>query len=134
MQPKLIKTEADHEEALARIEALMEQDSLAQPEQDELELLGFLVSEYEDKACPISLPSPIDAIRFRMEQQGLKQRDLIPYIGSASKVSEVLSGKRTLSLSMIRRLHGGLDIPAEVLLQEEGAVRPSGQLLVHAVP
>ena len=124
MQPKLIKNDTDYEAALGRVEALMEEESLDQAGQDELELLGFLVSGYEDDVFPLSLPSPVDAIRFRMEQQGLKQRDLIPYIGNASRVSEILSGKRTLSLSMIRKLHRGLGIPAEVLLQEEGAELP----------
>ncbi len=78
-----------------------------------------LVEAYEEKHYPIALPNPISAIKFRMEQQGLKQSDLIPYIGSKSKVSEVLSGKRALSKQMIRALHEGLNIPLEVLIQEE---------------
>jgi len=117
MTAKIIKNEAEYEATLDRIDGLMDAVP-GTPEGDELELLATLVSMYEDEAHPIGLPDPIEAIRFRMEQAGLKQRDLVPYIGSASKVSEVLSGQRTLSLSMIRKLHEGLGIPAEVLLQE----------------
>jgi HTH-type transcriptional regulator / antitoxin HigA len=122
MKPKLIKTEADYQEALGRIEAIFDAKPNT-PEGDELELLVTLVEYYEEKAYPIGLPSPVDAIRFRM-QQGLKAKDLIPYMGSASKVSEVLSGKRALSLPMIRKLVSGLGIPAEVLLQELGTELP----------
>lgn len=123
MVPKVIKTESDYDAALARIEELMgaEPDS---PEGDELELLVALVELYEEKNFPIGLPGPVEAIKFRMEQAGLRQRDLVPYIGSRSKVSEVLNGKRSLSLRMIRALHQGLGIPAEVLVQEPGAAIP----------
>lgn len=124
MKPKLIKTEADYQAALARIEAIFDAKP-GTPEGDELDLLSTLIELYEEKAFPIGLPSPVDAIKFRMEQAGLKAKDLIPYIGSASKVSEVLAGKRTLSLTMIRKLVNGLNIPAEVLLQEKGAELPS---------
>ena len=115
MKPKVIKTEADYDEALSRIEELMEMEETFKVV-DELELLAALVELYEAEVYPIPPPDPIDALRFRMEQQGLKQKDLVPFIGSKSKVSEVLAGKRTLSLNMIRRLHDGLGIPAEVLL------------------
>lgn len=124
MYPKLIKTEEDYQAALARIEELMESASGGSVEQDELELLGVLVERYEERAFPMELPTPIEAICFRMEQEGLRQKDLISYFGNRSKVSEVLSGKRQLSLSMIRKLHSGLGIPAEVLLQERGARIP----------
>jgi len=120
MKPKIIKTKVDYKEALARIEELF----AAVPgtsEGDELELLTTLVELYEVKAFPIDLPDPLTAIRFRMEQQGLKPKDLVSFIGSPSKVSEVLSGQRSLSLSMIRNLVTGLEIPAEVLLQKSGA-------------
>ena len=130
MKPKLIKTEADHQAALARIEAIFDAKP-GTPEGDELDLLSTLVEMYEEKAFPIRLPSPVAAIQFRMEQQGLKAKDLIPYIGSASKVSEVLSGKRAPSLTMIRKLVNGLGIPAEVLLQEQGAKLPSKTGLQH---
>ncbi len=123
MVPGVIKTQRQHEAALQRIDALMGVER-STPENDELELLATLVELYEDKTCPIALPDPIEAIRFRMEQAGLRQRDLVPFIGSASKVSEVLNGRRPLSLRMIRALHQGLGIPAEVLLQEQGARIP----------
>ena len=85
---------------------------------DKLELLAHLVEDYETKHHDIGLPTPLQAIRFRMEQQDLRPKNLIPYMGSASRVSEVLSGKRRLSLEMIRKLNNGLGIPAEVLVQE----------------
>ncbi len=123
MLPKVIKNEQEYEAALARIDQLMDA-APGTPEGDELELLATLVEAYEDKHFPIGLPDPISAIRFRMEQAGLKQQDLVPYIGSRSKVSEVLAGKRPLSLKMIRALHHGLGIPAEVLLREPGGRIP----------
>jgi HTH-type transcriptional regulator/antitoxin HigA len=116
MKPKVIKTEAQYEAALARIEKLFD----ARPgtaKGDELELLLLLVETYEDQAYPVQQPDPITALRFRMEQQGLKPKDLVPYIGSKSRVSEVLSGRRPLSLTMIRKLVAGLRLPAEVALQ-----------------
>jgi len=128
MKPKVIKTEADYEAAMARVEEIFD----AKPRTakgDELELLLLLVEKYEEKAYPIGLPDPITAIRFRMEQQKLKPKDLVPFIGSKSKVSEVLSGQRELSLTMIRRLVTGLGIPAEVLLQEPGAKLESNELM-----
>ena len=120
MKPKLVKSEVDYKTTLARIEEIFNA-KLDSPEGDELDLLVTLVELYEEKAYRINLPDPITAIRFRMEQQGLKAKDMIPYIGSAPRVSEVLSGKRRLSLTMIRNLVNGLGIPAEVLLQELGA-------------
>lgn len=120
MIPKVIKNDCDYETALARIDQLMDA-APGTPEGEELELLATLVEVYEDKHVSMELPDPIEAIRFRMEQSGLKQQDLVPYIGSRSKVSEVLAGKRRLSLNMIRALHKGLGVPAEVLLRE-----PSG--------
>ncbi len=123
MQTKLIKTEIEYDQALSRIDELM--DALPDTsEGDELELLATLVELYEEKSYPVDLPDAVSAIRFRMEQQGLKQKDLVPFIGSKSKVSEVLSGQRPLSLSMIRSLHAGLGIPVEVLLQEQAAQLP----------
>lgn len=122
MKPKVIHTEADHEAALKRIDALMEKDpDPASPEGEELELLSVLVERYEEKKYPMDLPTPMDAIRFRMEQQGLRPKDLVQYLGSPSKVSEVLNGKRPLTLAMIRRLHEGLGMPAEVLIGENSA-------------
>ncbi|TVP81309.1 MAG: ImmA/IrrE family metallo-endopeptidase [Puniceicoccaceae bacterium] len=130
MKPKIIRTEADYETALARIDVLMDGDpDPSSAEGEELELLCLLVGNYEEIHYPMDLPSPVEAIKFRMEQQGLKAKDLIPYLGSASKVSEVLTGKRPLSLTMIRKLVNGLGIPAEVLLQEPGADLPSEKAL-----
>lgn len=118
-QVKPIKTEADRQAALARIDALMDVDDRPVADSDELTVLADLVEAYERKHFPIALPTPVEAIRFRMEQLGLEPRDLAPHIGSRGKVSEVLSGKRPLSLAMIRALHKNLGIPAEVLLQEQ---------------
>lgn len=123
MQAKIIKTEEQYDQALLRIDELM--DAVPDtPEGDELELLVTLVELYEDQAHSIELPDAISAIKFRMDQQDLKQKDLVQYIGSKSKVSEVLSGKRPLSLTMIRNLHAGLGIPVDVLLQEPEAKLP----------
>jgi len=119
MEIKVIKTESDYHDALAAIEALIDRDpDRGTPEADRLEVLSLLVEEYESRNFPSSLPDPIDAVKFRMEQQNLTQRDLVPFLGSRSKVSEVLSRKRPLTLSMIRSLHANLGIPAKVLLQE----------------
>jgi HTH-type transcriptional regulator/antitoxin HigA len=117
---KVLKTEADYEAALSAIDELIDLDpDFDTPEAEKLDLLTLLVREYESERYQIPLPDPIDAIRFRMEQQHLKQRDLIPFIGSRGKVSEVLARKRPLTLSMIRALHAGLAIPVEVLIQED---------------
>ncbi len=123
MQAKILKTEEEYDQALSRIDDLM--GALPDTaEGDELELLVTLVEMYEDRVYPIDLPDAVSAIKFRMDQQNLKQKDLVQYIGSKSKVSEVLSGKRPLSLSMIRKLHNGLGIPADVLLQEPDGTLP----------
>jgi len=116
---KLLKNDQDYQAALARLDALMDADP-GSLEEEELALLSYLVDKYEAEHFPIELPDPVEAIKFRMEQQDLTRKDLIPYIGSQSKVSEVLNRKRPLSLSMMRALHEGLGIPAEVLLQEPG--------------
>lgn len=115
---KVIKSDADYEVALAGIARLLDYECApGTPEADELELLTLLVREYESSHYPIGVPDPIEAIKFRMEQQNLSQRDLVPFIGSRSRVSEVLSGRRPLTLPMMRALHSGLGIPAKVLLQ-----------------
>jgi len=113
----LIKTDADYKTALARIEHLMTLQRSAELD-DELELLSALVELYEDQNHPVLPPDPIDAIKFRMEQAGLTPKDLVPLMGSRGKVSEILSGKRPLTLSLIRTLHEKLAIPAAVLLCE----------------
>jgi len=120
MRPKTIRNETDHQNALAEIERLMASSPMIGSEEaDRLDVLSLLVEEYEKSAFPIELPTPIDAIKFRMDQMGLEQRDLIPFIGSRARVSEVLNGKRPLTLTMMRALHSGLGIPAAVLLNEE---------------
>ena len=116
---RIIHTDAEHHEALSALDRLMDIDpESGTPDADELHLLALVIEEYEKERWPIGLPDPIEAIRFRMDQQGLKRSDLEPYIGSRARVSEVLSGKRPLSMRMIRALHAGLDIPLEVLVQE----------------
>lgn len=124
MISRLIKTEEDYEKALVRIEELMDAVP-GTPQMDELELLTALVEMYEDRHYPISPPDPIEAIRFRMHQLGLTQKDMVAYIGTKSKVSEVLNGKRPLSLAMMRSLNKNLGISAEVLLKEPGAGFPA---------
>ena len=115
---KVLKTDDDYRKALVEIEKLMDSDpATGTPEGDTLELLAFLVSKYEEEHFPINKPDPVEAIKFRMDQMGLSQRDLIPYIGSRSKVSEVLSGKRPLTLKMIRAINKHLGIPAESLIE-----------------
>jgi len=120
MIPKVIKTEKQHQSTLRRIENIFDAKPGSQ-EADELELLVLLVEKYEDEEFPIDLPDPVTAIRFRMEQSNLQPKDLIPYIGSKGRVSEILNGRRELTLGMIRKLVNGLGIPAEVLLREPGA-------------
>lgn len=118
---KVIKTEKDHRDALAKLEELMVLNPVPGSEEaDQLHLLATLIEDYERNNFPSSLPTPTEAILFRMEQMGLKPVDLEDYIGSRSKVSEVLSGKRPLTLKMIRALEGGLGIPAKVLIQDLG--------------
>lgn len=116
---KLIKTAADHTAALEELEALMIANPPAGSEDSEkIELLGFLIETYEQKQHPIAPPHPVEAIRFAMEQQELKQVDLVPFIGSKSRVSEILSGKRELTLNMVRELHNGLGIPLKSLVND----------------
>ncbi len=120
MRPKTIRNDTDHRSSLAEVERLMASSpTIGSEEADRLDVLSLLVEEYEKSAFPIELPTPIDAIKFRMDQMGLEQRDLIPFIGSRARVSEVLNGKRPLTLTMMRALHSGLGIPAAVLLSEE---------------
>ena len=125
---RVIHHDTEHREALAELNRLLVLDPAdGTPEADELDLLALTVESYEKERFPIASPDPVEAIRFRMDQAGLAQRDLTPYIGSKSKVSEVLSGKRSLTLSMIRALHEGLGIPADVLLQRSPDAEPDGE-------
>ena len=120
MRIKVIKTEAEYNEALSNIEEMLKigEDQLTENQLDDLEIISTLVEKYENDHFPIPFPDPIEAIQFRMEQQGLTRKDLQKYLGSASKVSEVMNRKRPLSLSMIRALHEGLGISMEVLIQK----------------
>lgn len=121
---RAIRTEADYKAALARIDALMDAE-FGTPDGDELDVLTDLVELYEARHVPLGYPSPIEAIRFCMEQGGLSPRDLVPFLGSRAKVSEILSGKRQLTMQMARALHANLGIPADVLLQQPGGELPS---------
>jgi HTH-type transcriptional regulator/antitoxin HigA len=125
-----IRNEADHRRALARIEALMDAESLTAEQGDELDALVTLVSAYEDKNFPIRDATPIQVIEFMMDQRGLTRKDLEPMIGSRARVSEVLSGKRSLTLAMIRRLSVELHIPSGLLIGAEASpdlASPSGK-------
>ncbi len=114
---KPIRSERDYQAALARISELMDTEPDS-PEGDELDVLVDLVELHESKHVPMEYPDPIAAIEFRMDQAGLRPRDLVAFIGSRAGVSEVLSGKRAITMPMARALHEHLGIPADVLLQE----------------
>ena len=116
MEIKPIKNEADYQAALKEIELLFDA-APDTPEGDRLEVLTTLVEAYEERHYTIPMPDPIEAILYHMESRGLTRRDLEPYIGSRARVSEVLNRKRPLTMEMIRNLHKGLGIPAEVLIQ-----------------
>ena len=116
MDIRPIKNERDYRRVMKEIDALMD----AKPNTvagDRLDVLVTLAEAWEEKHHQINAPDPIAAIEFAMEQRGLKRRDLEPYIGSRARVAEVLNHKRSLTLPMIRRLHEGLGIPAEVLIR-----------------
>lgn len=115
MDIRPIKTEQDYNFVLSRIEELWgaKKDT---PEGDELDLLVTLVESYEMKHFPIAPPDPVDAIKFRMEQMGMTSADMVQYLGSQSRVSEILNRKRRLTLGMIKSLYKELKIPAEILL------------------
>lgn len=119
MNIKPIRNDEDLRQAFARLEVIFQAEP-GTPEFDEMEILATLIEVYENKHYPIAPASAIDAIRFRMEQQGLTPRDLEAYIGSSGRVSEILNGKRSLSLRMIKNLHEGLRIPYESLLSGAG--------------
>jgi len=116
MNIKPIKTKKDYEAAMTRLETLFDAKK-GTSKGDELEVLSLLVEKYEDEHFPIDLPDPIEAIKFRMEQQGLTQTDLAEVVGQKSRASEILNRKRKLSLEMIRQLHKSWHIPTEVLVQ-----------------
>lgn len=117
MNIKPIHTEEDHAMALARLDEIFNAEP-GSPEHDEADILITLVEVYESKNTDTSLPDPIEAIRFEMDQRGLTEGDMVPFLGQRSRVSEVLNKKRGLSINMIRRLHKGLKIPLECLFNE----------------
>ena len=117
MQLRLIKTEADYQGAMARLEEIFAAQ-LGTEKGDELEVLSFLIDSYEKANFPIEAPDPIEAVKFRMEQLGIKQKDLAEVLGFKSRVSEIMNKKRKLTLEMIRKLHKSLNIPTNVLIQE----------------
>jgi len=118
MLQKPIKNEQDYDKALDRVDALMDLNpKVGTKESDELEVLAMLIEKYEEKEWAIAEPDPIEAIKVRMEQMHLKQKDLIPYIGNKSKVSEVLNRRIGLSLNMITNIAIGLHLPLESLIQ-----------------
>ena len=115
MQIRPIRTEADHDAAVARIAELI-RATPDSPEGEELDILATLVDAYEAKHHRVDTPDPITAIQFRMEQQGLTRKDLEPLIGSRARVSEIMTRQRSLTLSMIRRVRDELGISADVLI------------------
>jgi len=118
MQLKPIKNEQEYDLALNRVDELMDiSPKMGTVQSDELEILVMLIEKYEEQNWHIAEPDPIEAIKIRMEQMNLKQKDLVPYIGNKSKVSEVLNRKVALSLSMISKLATGLQLPLEALIQ-----------------
>jgi HTH-type transcriptional regulator/antitoxin HigA len=117
MNIRLIKTEQDYNEAMNRLEEIFDA-SPGTAEGDELEVLSFLIDAYEKENFPIEAPDPIEAVKFRMEQLGMKQKDLADVLGFKSRVSEILNRKRKLTLEMIRKLHKALNIPTKVLIEE----------------
>ncbi|WP_422355379.1 helix-turn-helix domain-containing protein [Roseivirga pacifica] len=112
-----IRNERDYQQALERLEDIFDA-KMETEEGDELEILSILIDRYENEHFPIGMPDPIEAIKFRMEQMGMKQKDLAEVVGFKSRVSEVLNKKRKLTLDMIRKLNATLHIPTEVLVQE----------------
>jgi HTH-type transcriptional regulator/antitoxin HigA len=113
---KPIRTKTDYRKAMAEVERLWGAKD-GTPAGDRLDVLATLIDAYEAEHYPMDPPDPIEAIKFRMEQQGLSRKDLEPIIGTRTRVAEVLNGKRSLSISMIRRLHARLGISAEILIR-----------------
>lgn len=116
---KPVKTKQDYEAALQRCYDLMQKNIKQNtPGADELEILSILVEKYEEKHYPVPPPKPLEAIKFRLEHTGIDEKELTQILGGRSRKSEILSGKRKLSLNMIRELHDKLNIPAEILIAE----------------
>ena len=117
MQLKILKTKKEYESALARFEAIF-QAPAGSNESEEADVLALLIKEYEDKNFVIKTPDPLEAIRYRMEQQGLSKNDLAQILGFKSRVTDLFNKNRKLNLSMVRKLHRELNIPLETLIQE----------------
>jgi len=117
MDIKAIKTEQDYNKALSRLEEIFHA-AIDSPEGDEAEVLSILIEKYEDQHYPIDSPDPIEAIKFRMEQMDMSKKDLAQVLGYKSRVSEIFSRKRKLTLTMIRNLHNKMKIPYESLLTD----------------
>lgn len=130
IEPKIIRTRKEHRAFLAEVMRLAAGDpARGTPEGDRLELLAKLVEDYEKERFKFEKPDPIEALRYRMEEQGLRQKDLAKIMGGKNRVSEVLNRKRPLTLGMARALSESLDIPAELLIRE-----PAGRYDVRAKP
>lgn len=112
-----IRNDKDYQKALDRLEDIFDAKK-GTDEGDELEILSILIDKYENDSFPIGMPDPIEAIKFRMEQMGMKQKDLAEIVGYESRVSEILSKKRKLTIGMIRKLNLTLHIPTDVLVQD----------------
>jgi HTH-type transcriptional regulator / antitoxin HigA len=128
MKLKALKTQKDHSAALARLESIFDARP-GTPAGDEAEVLMILIEAYERGHYPIEAPDPVEAIRFRMEQQGLKQADIAPYMGGKTRVSEILNRKRSLTIDMIRSLHENLGIPYESLIGQAAQTGRKGKVI-----
>lgn len=124
MNIKPIKTDADYRAALKEVESLMTAEPNT-PEGEKLDILVTLIEAYERTHFPLDLPDPVEAIKFEMEQKGLTIKDLEPMIGKSNRVYEVLNRKRALTLTMIRKLHQELGIPAESLIKQPVETHPT---------
>ena len=122
MNLRPIKTEDDYRAALAEIEGIFQAEP-GTPDGDRLDILTLMVEAYEEQHYPIPPPSPLDALEYHLESRGLTRRDLEPYLGSRARVTEVMNRRRALTIDMIRRLHQGLGISAEVLIQSYPLVK-----------
>jgi HTH-type transcriptional regulator/antitoxin HigA len=117
MNVKPIKSKKSYQEALDRIDIIFDSGP-GTPQGDELEILSILIDHYEKEHFPVDFPDPVEAIKFRMEQLGMKQKDLADMVGNKSRVSEILNRKRKLTLDMVRKISESLSIPTEVLIRE----------------
>lgn len=135
MEPKIIKTNSEYRAYRAEVERLAAEDPLSgTPDSDRLELFAKLVEDYEKDHFPFERPDPISAIRFRMEEQGLRQKDLVPFLGGKNRVSEVLARKRPLTLAMVRSLNKNLHIPVELLVREPEPAEPFADSIEESIP